>query len=74
MRFLIIFIFFLPSTSYAYLGPGMAGGVIVSLLGILLAIIMGIFGILYYPIKRYLKNKKNKNIKNQSEFRKDKKN
>lgn len=42
---------------YAYMGPGMGGGFIVSVLSIFLAIFIGIFGILYYPIKRYFRKK-----------------
>ena len=45
--------------AYAYFGPGMAGGVITVILGIIGAILLALFGILYYPIKRALK-KKNK--------------
>ena len=42
----------------AYIGPGMAGGVIAAIFGIIAAFFLGLFGILYYPIKRALKNKK----------------
>ena len=46
--------------SYAYLGPGMGGGFIAAILGFFGAIILGLWGILYYPIKRALKKKKDK--------------
>lgn len=42
----------------AYVGPGMAGGVIASTLGFLGAIFLLLFGIIYYPLKRALKNRK----------------
>ena len=42
----------------AYLGPGMGGGVIAAIFGIIAAFFLGLWGILYYPIKRALKNKK----------------
>jgi len=42
----------------AYLGPGMGGGVIAALLGLIAAIFLGIFSVLYYPIKRAIKNKR----------------
>lgn len=48
------------STATAYIGPGMGGGVIVAVLGILGAIFIGLFGIIYFPIKRALKNKAKK--------------
>ena len=52
------FIVLICSPAYAYLGPGMAGGVIATVLGIIAAFFLALFGILYYPIKRALKNKK----------------
>ena len=41
----------------AYIGPGMAGGVTATVLGFIGAILLLLFGILYYPIKRMLKNR-----------------
>ena len=49
------------SPLFAYLGPGMGGGVIAAIFGIIAAFFLGLWGILYYPIKRALKNKKKKN-------------
>ena len=55
-------IFFLtvliPFFTNAYIGPGMAGGLIASIAGIILAIFIGLIAILYFPIKRFFKNKK----------------
>ena len=48
---------------FAYLGPGMGGGVIAAIFGIIAAFFLGLWGILYYPIKRAFKNKKNKKNK-----------
>ena len=45
---------------FAYIGPGMAGGVIAAIFGVIAAFVLGLWGILYYPIKRALKNKKGK--------------
>ena len=44
--------------SYAYVGPGMGGGAIAAIIGFFAAILLGLWGILYYPIKRALKNRK----------------
>lgn len=44
----------------AYLGPGMGGGVIAAIFGIIAAFFLGLWGILYYPIKRKLNNRKRK--------------
>jgi len=55
---LILFIFYTPM--YAYIGPGMSGGLIATIIGIIGSIFLAIFGVLYYPIKRFLKKRKNK--------------
>ena len=52
---------FIPLLTFAYIGPGMSGGVIAAIFGIIAAFFLGLWGILYYPIKRALKNKKKKN-------------
>jgi len=59
--YILFFIFFLLTNySYSYLGPGIAGGTIVAVVGFIVAIIAAIFGILWFPIKRILKNRKKK--------------
>jgi hypothetical protein len=55
---LIIILFLINTPVFAYLGPGMGGGIIAAVLGVVGAILLAIFGILYYPIKRMLKNRK----------------
>ncbi len=60
--FLILSLLFsIPLPSYAYIGPGMGGGVIAITLGFIGAIFLALFGILYYPIKRFIKKRRNKN-------------
>jgi len=56
--FLSLFLISMPS--YAYIGPGMGGGVMVAIIVLLAAIFLGFWGILYYPIKRALKNRRDK--------------
>ena len=51
----------------AYIGPGMGGGAIAAVIGFLAAFFLAIFGIIYYPIKRAIKNKKNKKSMNKTE-------
>ena len=53
-------IFSNPNQLFIYIGPGMSGGVIAAIFGIIAAFFLGLWGILYYPIKRAFKNK-NKN-------------
>ena len=57
MNKLLVFILALvfSAPSYSYVGPGMGGGVIAAIIGFFAAIILGLWGILYYPIKRALK-------------------
>ena len=50
--------FSLLTTFFAYIGPGMGGGVIAAIFGIIAAFFLGLWGILYYPIKRTFRNKK----------------
>ena len=42
----------------AYIGPGITGGAIAAVIGVIIAIFLGIFSVLYYPIKRMLKKRK----------------
>ena len=55
-------IFSMANSLFAYIGPGMGGGLIAAIFGIIAAFFLGLWGILYYPIKRALKNKKKKKI------------
>ena len=55
---LIIALLSISSPVFAYIGPGMGGGVFAAVLGVIGAILLALFGILYYPIKRMLKNRK----------------
>ena len=55
---LIIVLLSISSIASAYIGPGMGGGVIAAVLGVIGAVLLALFGILYYPIKRMLKNRK----------------
>jgi hypothetical protein len=59
---LFLFLFLISLPSYAYIGPGMGGGVIAAIVGFFAAILLGLWAILYYPIKRALKNRKDKKM------------
>ena len=52
---LIIALLIISSPAAAYIGPGMGGGVFVAVLGVVGAIFLALFGILYYPVKRVIK-------------------
>lgn len=55
---LILASLLVPSPAFAYIGPGVAAGAIASVLGVLGSIVLGIFAVIYYPIKRVLKRHK----------------
>jgi len=56
------FLFLIPLPSYAYIGPGMGGGVVAIILGFFAAIFLALWAILYYPIKRAIKRRRDKNV------------
>ena len=58
---MVSFLFLIPLSSHAYIGPGMGGGVIAITFGFIAAIFLAFFGILYYPIKRAINKRRNKN-------------
>lgn len=58
MRYLVlVLLVFTTATAHAYVGPGLGVGVIGAILGTLLAVIMAIAGVVWYPVKRLLKKK-----------------
>lgn len=58
-----MFLVFNTLPCFAYIGPGMSGGIIAAIFGMIAAFFFGLWGILYYPIKRAFKNKKRKRKK-----------
>ena len=57
------------SPFFIYIGPGMGGGVIAAIFGIIAAFFLGLFGIIYYPIKRFIK-KRNQKLKKRKKLKK----
>ena len=64
-KILLISIIFLSVTnnSYAYIGPGVGLGFIITTISILFGLLAMLFGLVWFPIKRYL-NKRKKKKKN----------
>ena len=62
---LITFLFFfIITSSHAYLGPGIGGGILLATVGVIVAILAAVFGLVWFPIKRLLnKRKEKKNTK-----------
>lgn len=55
---LIFALLVISNPAFAYIGPGMGGGLIVAVLGVVGAIVLALIGTVYYPIKRMLKKRK----------------
>ena len=45
-------------TAQAYIGPGVASGALAAVVGVLGAIFLALFAVIYYPIKRMLKRRR----------------
>lgn len=54
---------FVPQTAHAYIGPGLGMGAVGVIFGIIFSVILAIFGVFWYPIKRILKKIPGKNKK-----------
>jgi len=48
----------LATTAEAYVGPGMGLGVFAAVLGFLTAILLALAGMVWYPVKRMLRNRR----------------
>lgn len=58
--FIFLLIIFFPLPVLAYIGPGMGGGAIAVIIGFFVAFFLGLWALVYYPIKRLIKNKNKK--------------
>ena len=65
---LIIIGFAISNSAFAYLGPGMGGGVIAATLGIVVAIFAALFGLIWFPVKRLLKKQKERKQQKQNKI------
>ena len=52
--------FFATNSSYAYLGPGVGVGIIAATLGVVVAIFAALFGLIWFPLKKLIKKRKEK--------------
>ena len=59
-----LFFLFITTSSHAYLGPGVGGGLIAATIGVIVAIFAALFGLIWFPVKRLLKKKKRENQQN----------
>ena len=68
LTYSVLLYFFLIEKSFAYLGPGLGAGIVAGTLGIILAIFACLFGILWFPIKRFLKRRKSKKLQQENSY------
>ena len=53
-----VLIALLPMSAWAYVGPGLGLTAIGSLLALVMAVVLGIVGFIWYPIRRLLRRRK----------------
>jgi len=53
--FVLLVIIFLPLPALAYVGPGLGLGMIGAALGFLFSVVLVLFGIIWFPVKRIIK-------------------
>ena len=58
----------ISTTSFAYLGPGVGIGVISATIGIIIAVFAALFGLIWFPIERLLKRRKEKKEQSQDKI------
>ncbi len=66
--FSILLLCLITSKSFAYLGPGMGGGLIAATLGVIVAIFAVLFGLIWFPLKRFFKKRKQKKENKKNNF------
>ena len=57
-NFLSLLLLAISPYTYAYLGPGIGGGALAATLGIIIALFAAIFGLIWFPLKRFFKKRK----------------
>lgn len=58
---MLISLFLIPSSSQAYIGPGLGMGTIGAILGVIFSVFLAIFAVFWYPIKRMVRKYKKGN-------------
>jgi len=50
-----LLVLIVPAPAWAYMGPGLGMGAVLTSLGVIGAILLGLFSILWYPAKRLIR-------------------
>ena len=66
LTFITFSFFFITTSSYAYLGPGVGGGVLAATIGVIVAIFAALFGLIWFPLKRLFKKRKEEKQNNRN--------
>ena len=53
--------------SYSYIGPGIGGGTVAIILGLLSTVVVALFAIVWYPIKKLAKRRKEEDKEHDNE-------
>jgi hypothetical protein len=74
MKFTILMIklavlIFLPITASAYVGPGAGLGAIGTVLALIGAVLLGIAGFVWYPMKRFLSKNREKETQQETDLK-----
>ena len=64
---LVLAVLTLPTIAFAYVGPGAGLSAIGTVLALIGAVLLGIVGFVWYPIKRLLRGKQVEEIKGEDE-------
>ena len=54
----LLLLLLISASAHAYVGPGVGIGILGTILGGIMAVLLAIFGVIWYPIKRLFSRKK----------------
>jgi len=60
----LLLFFFITEPAYAYIGPGLGGGVLAVVVGLISSVLLAICVLVWFPLKRLMVNKKSKKSQN----------
>ena len=65
---LIFFLFSFSNSAFAYLGPGIGGGLIAATIGVVVSVFAALFGLIWFTGKKLLKKRKQKKEREQNKI------
>ena len=58
---LVVLLAHISTDANAYLGPGLGAGAIGMTIGVVVSLVVGVFAVVWYPVKRVIKRRRAKN-------------